>query len=239
MAFRWSLGNHENFALQIADATNFYITEKVRLSVFNSRQQVKNVPGVLANFCFYLGKSPQNRNDIKNGSILRLTTSPVSLISFKNLLISTQDGCTERKLYYPKACFMYYISCSSSSLCTLVPDCSPAPWTDPVVQHGCQTGVSEGPGQRVAGHHLRPGVHQPGRHLPAHSDGGEWHWVSQLSVHLFCCFGFPFLLHPFIPLCVMNLRGKIGNSSSSSSCTDLRSVRTQGVFGVALCILTG
>ncbi|XP_078123412.1 engulfment and cell motility protein 1 isoform X2 [Sander vitreus] len=41
----WSLGNHENFALQIADATNFYITEK-------------------------------NRNDIKNGSILRLTSSP-------------------------------------------------------------------------------------------------------------------------------------------------------------------
>ncbi|XP_074542524.1 engulfment and cell motility protein 1 isoform X1 [Halichoeres trimaculatus] len=41
----WSLGNHENYALQIADATNFYITEK-------------------------------NRNDIKNGSILRLTTSP-------------------------------------------------------------------------------------------------------------------------------------------------------------------
>ncbi|XP_038580833.1 engulfment and cell motility protein 1 isoform X1 [Micropterus salmoides] len=41
----WSLGSHENFALQIADATNFYITEK-------------------------------NRNDIKNGSILRLTTSP-------------------------------------------------------------------------------------------------------------------------------------------------------------------
>uniref|UniRef100_A0A8C7PKG3 ELMO domain-containing protein n=1 Tax=Oncorhynchus mykiss TaxID=8022 RepID=A0A8C7PKG3_ONCMY len=43
--FRWSLGNHENFALQNADSTNFYITEK-------------------------------NRNDIKNGSILRLTTSP-------------------------------------------------------------------------------------------------------------------------------------------------------------------
>ncbi|CAG5891537.1 unnamed protein product [Menidia menidia] len=41
----WSLGNPESFALQIADATNFYITEK-------------------------------NRNDIKNGSILRLTTSP-------------------------------------------------------------------------------------------------------------------------------------------------------------------
>ncbi|XP_014916122.1 engulfment and cell motility protein 1 isoform X2 [Poecilia latipinna] len=41
----WSLGSHETYALQIADATNFYITEK-------------------------------NRNDIKNGSILRLTTSP-------------------------------------------------------------------------------------------------------------------------------------------------------------------
>uniref|UniRef100_W5MJN4 Engulfment and cell motility 1 (ced-12 homolog, C. elegans) n=2 Tax=Lepisosteus oculatus TaxID=7918 RepID=W5MJN4_LEPOC len=41
----WSLGNHENFALQHADTTNFYITEK-------------------------------NRNEIKNGAILRLTTSP-------------------------------------------------------------------------------------------------------------------------------------------------------------------
>ncbi|XP_018587401.1 engulfment and cell motility protein 1 isoform X1 [Scleropages formosus] len=41
----WSLGNPENYALQNADSTNFYITEK-------------------------------NRNDIKNGSILRLTTSP-------------------------------------------------------------------------------------------------------------------------------------------------------------------
>lgn len=29
MPFRWSLGSPENFALQIADATNFYITEKV------------------------------------------------------------------------------------------------------------------------------------------------------------------------------------------------------------------
>ena len=90
MAFRWSLGNHENFALQIADATNFYITEKVWLSVFFffiiiiicSRQQCpryrkKRRPQVLTN-CFHPGKSPQNRNDIKNGSILRLTTSPVS-----------------------------------------------------------------------------------------------------------------------------------------------------------------
>ncbi|XP_041104355.1 engulfment and cell motility protein 1-like isoform X2 [Polyodon spathula] len=41
----WSLGNHENFALQHADVTNFYITEK-------------------------------NRNEIKNGAILRLTSSP-------------------------------------------------------------------------------------------------------------------------------------------------------------------
>lgn len=88
MDFRWSLGNHENFALQIADATNFYITEKVWLSVFlipDSSIQGKNVPQVLTNFCFYLGGSPQNRNDIKNGSILRLTTSPVSL---QNVLIS-------------------------------------------------------------------------------------------------------------------------------------------------------
>ncbi|RXM35522.1 Engulfment and cell motility protein 1 [Acipenser ruthenus] len=41
----WSLGNHEIFALQHADVTNFYITEK-------------------------------NRNEIKNGAILRLTASP-------------------------------------------------------------------------------------------------------------------------------------------------------------------
>ncbi|XP_023495293.1 engulfment and cell motility protein 1 isoform X2 [Equus przewalskii] len=41
----WSLANHECFALQHADSSNFYITEK-------------------------------NRNEIKNGTILRLTTSP-------------------------------------------------------------------------------------------------------------------------------------------------------------------
>uniref|UniRef100_A0A7N6FAB8 ELMO domain-containing protein n=1 Tax=Anabas testudineus TaxID=64144 RepID=A0A7N6FAB8_ANATE len=39
LAFSWSLGNHENFALQIADATNFYITEKVWLCLFNSTQR--------------------------------------------------------------------------------------------------------------------------------------------------------------------------------------------------------
>uniref|UniRef100_A0AAQ5YKH2 ELMO domain-containing protein n=1 Tax=Amphiprion ocellaris TaxID=80972 RepID=A0AAQ5YKH2_AMPOC len=38
MPFSWSLGNHENFALQIADATNFYITEKVHLSLFNLKK---------------------------------------------------------------------------------------------------------------------------------------------------------------------------------------------------------
>uniref|UniRef100_A0AAY5F0G9 ELMO domain-containing protein n=1 Tax=Electrophorus electricus TaxID=8005 RepID=A0AAY5F0G9_ELEEL len=43
----WQLPNHETYALQNADSTNFYITEK-------------------------------NRNNIKNGSILRLTKSPVS-----------------------------------------------------------------------------------------------------------------------------------------------------------------
>ncbi|XP_048366515.1 engulfment and cell motility protein 1 isoform X1 [Sphaerodactylus townsendi] len=41
----WSLSNHEYYALQHADSSNFYITEK-------------------------------NRNEIKNGTILRLTTSP-------------------------------------------------------------------------------------------------------------------------------------------------------------------
>uniref|UniRef100_A0A4W4EMW8 ELMO domain-containing protein n=1 Tax=Electrophorus electricus TaxID=8005 RepID=A0A4W4EMW8_ELEEL len=41
----WQLPNHETYALQNADSTNFYITEK-------------------------------NRNNIKNGSILRLTKSP-------------------------------------------------------------------------------------------------------------------------------------------------------------------
>lgn len=83
--------------------------------------------------------------------------------------------------------------------CTLVPDCSPAPWTDPVIQHGCQAGVSEGPGQCIEGHHLRPRVHQLGRHLLAHSDGGEWDWVS-----LFCWFVFSrysALLSFLIPLC--------------------------------------
>ncbi|KAB5530838.1 hypothetical protein PHYPO_G00133940 [Pangasianodon hypophthalmus] len=44
----WQLPNHENYALQNADSTNFYITEK-------------------------------NRNNIKNGSILRLTTSPAQM----------------------------------------------------------------------------------------------------------------------------------------------------------------
>lgn len=104
-------------------------------------------------------------------------------------------------------------------LSTLVPDCSPASWTDPIVQHGCQAGGSEGPGKCVPRHHLRPRVHQPGRHLPAHSDGGKWDWVSQLSVHLFCCFGFPLSLLSshhlrqfLIPLCMMNFIGKMGNS---------------------------
>ncbi|KAM4793188.1 engulfment and cell motility protein 1 isoform 3-T4 [Cyanocitta cristata] len=41
----WSLANHDQFALQYADSSNCYITEK-------------------------------NRNEIKNGTILRLTTSP-------------------------------------------------------------------------------------------------------------------------------------------------------------------
>uniref|UniRef100_A0A674PLV1 Engulfment and cell motility 1 n=1 Tax=Takifugu rubripes TaxID=31033 RepID=A0A674PLV1_TAKRU len=63
----WSLGNPENFALQIADATNFYITEK-------------------------------NRNHIKNGSILRLTTSPVSKPAGKNLHERIQSSSMDAKL---------------------------------------------------------------------------------------------------------------------------------------------
>lgn len=82
--FRWSLGNHENFALQIADATNFYITEKVWYLFFfisfklAAAKQEKNGPRAHANLFSHVWISPQNRNDIKNGSILRLTTSPVS-----------------------------------------------------------------------------------------------------------------------------------------------------------------
>lgn len=54
--FSWSLGNHENFALQIADATNFYITEKVWLCVFDWRQEhpQKNGPRVHANLHSYV-----------------------------------------------------------------------------------------------------------------------------------------------------------------------------------------
>ncbi|KAF3833809.1 hypothetical protein F7725_025013 [Dissostichus mawsoni] len=37
----WSLGNHESFALQIADATNFYITEKVWLSVLTLASSIQ------------------------------------------------------------------------------------------------------------------------------------------------------------------------------------------------------
>uniref|UniRef100_A0A674MYK1 Engulfment and cell motility 1 n=1 Tax=Takifugu rubripes TaxID=31033 RepID=A0A674MYK1_TAKRU len=66
-AFRWSLGNPENFALQIADATNFYITEK-------------------------------NRNHIKNGSILRLTTSPVSKPTAVQLHERIQSSSMDAKL---------------------------------------------------------------------------------------------------------------------------------------------
>lgn len=93
----------------------------------------------------------------------------------------------------------------------LVPDCSPASRTDPVYQHGRQAGVSEGPGQRLEGHHLRSRVHQPGRHLPAHSDGGEWDRVSQRSISissddidLLHCSGFLTHTQFLVLLCVMS-----------------------------------
>ncbi|KAK2510211.1 hypothetical protein MC885_009659 [Smutsia gigantea] len=68
---RWSLANHEYFALQHADSSNFYITEK---GIRGTRTQVRFYPELLV-----LGPEQQvkkNRNEIKNGTILRLTTSP-------------------------------------------------------------------------------------------------------------------------------------------------------------------
>ncbi|MCJ8746237.1 hypothetical protein PDJAM_G00139430 [Pangasius djambal] len=61
----WQLPNHENYALQNADSTNFYITEK-------------------------------NRNNIKNGSILRLTTSPAQMAL--QLHERIQSGSLDMKL---------------------------------------------------------------------------------------------------------------------------------------------
>ncbi|XP_047006700.1 engulfment and cell motility protein 1 isoform X4 [Ictalurus punctatus] len=61
----WQLPNHEGYALQNADSTNFYITEK-------------------------------NRNNIKNGSILRLTTSPAQMAL--QLYERIQTGSLDLKL---------------------------------------------------------------------------------------------------------------------------------------------
>ncbi|KAK3512004.1 hypothetical protein QTP70_027629 [Hemibagrus guttatus] len=61
----WQLANPECFALQNADSTNFYITEK-------------------------------NRNNIKNGSILRLTTSPAQMA--QQLHERIQTGSLDMKL---------------------------------------------------------------------------------------------------------------------------------------------
>ncbi|KAF5899136.1 engulfment and cell motility protein 1 isoform X5, partial [Clarias magur] len=61
----WQMQSPENFALQNADSTNFYITEK-------------------------------NRNNIKNGSILRLTTCPAHMA--QQLHERIQTGSLEMKL---------------------------------------------------------------------------------------------------------------------------------------------
>uniref|UniRef100_A0A8C8SUA8 Engulfment and cell motility 1 n=1 Tax=Pelusios castaneus TaxID=367368 RepID=A0A8C8SUA8_9SAUR len=61
----WSLVNHEYYALQHADSSNFYITEK-------------------------------NRSDIKNGAILRLTTSPAQ--NAKQLHERIQSSSMDAKL---------------------------------------------------------------------------------------------------------------------------------------------
>lgn len=55
--------------------------------------QGTDMPPVHNEFCFYLGICPQNRNDIKNGSILRLTTSPVSLAFRVHQEILLQSAC--------------------------------------------------------------------------------------------------------------------------------------------------
>ncbi|KAG7244994.1 hypothetical protein INR49_023560, partial [Caranx melampygus] len=119
------LGEHENFALQIADSTNFYITEK-------------------------------NRNDIKNGSILRLTTSPyqTALQLHERIQSSSMDAKLE----------------ALKDLANASRDIT------------------------------FPGVHQPGRHLPAHSDGGERY--QKLQKIMKPCFGdlLSFTLTAFVEL---------------------------------------
>ncbi|KAM9095776.1 LOW QUALITY PROTEIN: engulfment and cell motility protein 1 [Sarcophilus harrisii] len=60
----WTLTNHECFALQHADSSNFYITEK-------------------------------NRNEIKNGAILRLATSPANAQQLHERIQSSNDAKLE------------------------------------------------------------------------------------------------------------------------------------------------
>ncbi|KAL0166109.1 hypothetical protein M9458_037953, partial [Cirrhinus mrigala] len=50
------------------------------------------------------------------------------------------------------------------------PDGPAAARAHPVVQHGHEAGRSEGSGQLFTRHHLCSGVHQPRRHLAAHTD---------------------------------------------------------------------
>ncbi|KAB0397416.1 hypothetical protein E2I00_003934, partial [Balaenoptera physalus] len=86
----WSLANHEYFALQHADSSNFYITEKAsdpdgdqKLTPYPNRAPLAPRTVLLFRESGMeraetgTGYSDfKNRNEIKNGTILRLTTSP-------------------------------------------------------------------------------------------------------------------------------------------------------------------
>ncbi|KFO26365.1 Engulfment and cell motility protein 1 [Fukomys damarensis] len=86
----WSLANHEYFALQHADSSNFYITEKCGSRYWHNQEAREHGGGmggmqqrclqgwaVLSSLLRCRPRVLENRNEIKNGTILRLTTSPV------------------------------------------------------------------------------------------------------------------------------------------------------------------
>ncbi|XP_078008156.1 engulfment and cell motility protein 1 isoform X3 [Phascolarctos cinereus] len=87
----WTLANHESFALQHADSSNFYITEKdihqweMPLCCKTDCLGLPSPQSVLPSdwtLCqmhmafLHLPPRMLNRNEIKNGAILRLATSP-------------------------------------------------------------------------------------------------------------------------------------------------------------------
>lgn len=75
--FSWSLSGSEQFALRYADGPQLYITEQVSFSVLlccwtaNQRWFVNYLRSLFIS---------QSRGEIKNGTILRLAISPVSIL---------------------------------------------------------------------------------------------------------------------------------------------------------------